>query len=283
MSEIIAKPMSEQLTMKKYESISDSDLVQYKEYIISNYPNDGANNEQMEYALTCKRLFSEGTVITYIGDSNEKYTKGHIYQIKIVDSAKTWEDITDAPIKILVSSMDNPIDVFTAMSKAGLYLLIPENGLCSILKKNAKGGIIKVVSGVALIISEGKIPDHSHIVIMGVNLGWSRNDQHIASYTGLSFSMHFGPNGWTGWVETSSGVGNINGRMGFNLRSFYAPEESGTLGQILQSNGENNIPTWITPNYATQQDIENAIGNVSELLGNTDDLENVLEPDMWEG
>lgn len=54
-------------------------------------------------------------------------------------------------------------------------------------------------------------------------------------------------------------------------QKVYAPTTAGSNGQIPQVvNGET---VWVTPNYATTTDIETAIGNVSSLLGNTDDLE----------
>lgn len=68
-------------------------------------------------------------------------------------------------------------------------------------------------------------------------------------------------------------VVKLNGVIYETVQNIYVPITSGTTGQILKSNGASNAPTWITPNYATQDDITNAIGNVSALLGNTDDLE----------
>lgn len=93
--QIIEKPMSEQCTMATYEAIADSDLVQYRDYTISDYPNDGANATQMAYALTCKRLFPEGTIIMFSGETDDAYTKGHCYQIQVDTSGiKSWKDIT---------------------------------------------------------------------------------------------------------------------------------------------------------------------------------------------
>lgn len=73
-------------------------------------------------------------------------------------------------------------------------------------------------------------------------------------------------------VSRTTKIGEVNGYI-FDHTSIYAPTMPGTEGQILQSNGEGEAPTWTTPNFATIDDINNAIGNVSALLGDTDDLE----------
>lgn len=68
-------------------------------------------------------------------------------------------------------------------------------------------------------------------------------------------------------------LNKLNGTMGNS--DIYAPTSGGTAGQILQSNG-NSAPTWVDQSelgLATLDDITNAIGNVSALLGDTDDLE----------
>lgn len=93
--EIIEKPMSAECTMKQYEAIPDSDFVENREYQLTDYPDNGANAEQMAYALTCKRLFPAGTVVTFSGTTDNTYTNGHLYQIQVDTSGtKSWKDIT---------------------------------------------------------------------------------------------------------------------------------------------------------------------------------------------
>lgn len=107
--QIIERPMPEQCTMATYEAIADNDLVQYRDYTISDYPSDGANAEQMAYALTCKRLFPEGTIIMFSGETDDIYTKGHCYQIKTVDENKTWVDITPAGAVVVDVTLETAI------------------------------------------------------------------------------------------------------------------------------------------------------------------------------
>ncbi len=80
-----------QLTMASYEG--KAELVNNLDYDIIDYPVDGITNEQMTFALTCKRLFPGGA--TFICKDNGTYKAGHTYQIKVSGDAKSWEDITD--------------------------------------------------------------------------------------------------------------------------------------------------------------------------------------------
>lgn len=61
-------------------------------YNITDYPNTGITNAQMKFALTAKRLFTEGETFICLDDG--VYTKGHIYKLNIVNDSKSWEDIT---------------------------------------------------------------------------------------------------------------------------------------------------------------------------------------------
>lgn len=81
-----------ELTMSEYEALATEDSS--VDYDITNYPTDGITNSVMTYALTCEKLFPEGTVFT-CSDSGT-YTKGNTYRIKVTNGVKSWEDITPA-------------------------------------------------------------------------------------------------------------------------------------------------------------------------------------------
>ena len=71
----------------------------------------------------------------------------------------------------------------------------------------------------------------------------------------------------TGYVdgrEEQGAIGYLNGHVTEFNESIYAPTTSGTAGQILQSNGINKAPTWITPDFATIDDVNNAINGMWE-------------------
>lgn len=80
-----------QLTMASYEG--KTELVDNLDYDIIDYPVDGITNEQMTFALTCKRLFPAGS--TFICKDAGTYKAGHTYQIKVSGETKSWEDISD--------------------------------------------------------------------------------------------------------------------------------------------------------------------------------------------
>ena len=85
-----------ELTMSEYETITSEDPS--IDYDIINYPQNGITNAVMTYALTCKKLFPEGTI--FICSDSGTYTKGNTYRIKVVDGAKSWEDITPSSANI---------------------------------------------------------------------------------------------------------------------------------------------------------------------------------------
>jgi hypothetical protein len=57
-------------------------------------------------------------------------------------------------------------------------------------------------------------------------------------------------------------IEQINDTTSF-INKIYAPTTVGNAGQILQSNGS-SAPTWVTPNYATLDDVNNAINGAWE-------------------
>ena len=68
-----------ELTMAEYEAIVEIDP--NKEYNVLDYPQLSITNEQMAYALTCNRLFPEGS--SFICSDDGTYKKGVAYKIII--------------------------------------------------------------------------------------------------------------------------------------------------------------------------------------------------------
>lgn len=79
-----------ELTMSEYEALTSEDSS--IDYDITNYPQNGITNAIMTYALTCEKLFPEGTV--FICSDSGTYTKGNTYRIKVTNGVKSWENIT---------------------------------------------------------------------------------------------------------------------------------------------------------------------------------------------
>lgn len=226
--QIIERPMPEQCTMATYEAIADSDLVQYRDYTISDYPSDGANTTQMAYALTCKRLFPEGTIIMFSGDTDDTYTKGHCYQIKTVDENKAWVDITpksENTIPLLVGTQEKPINFATDMEVGKLYKM---SGFANHYKLSEP---LTITADVLIVKTKEQ-------EFWG--LGWSVTLPQKTYYTNHNSKITTTTDGYI--VSVSYQAPRLNNDY-VSTQSFYAPETRGTKGQILQSTG--GSPTWI--------------------------------------
>lgn len=81
-----------ELTMAEYEALTSEDSA--VDYDITDYPQESITNSEMTYALTCKKLFPEGTV--KICSDNGTYTQGKLYQIVVSGGVKSWKDITSS-------------------------------------------------------------------------------------------------------------------------------------------------------------------------------------------
>lgn len=85
-----------ELTMAEYEALTSEDSA--IDYDITDYPQESITNSEMTYALTCKKLFPEGTV--KICSDNGAYTQGKLYQIVVSGGVKSWKDITSSSSSI---------------------------------------------------------------------------------------------------------------------------------------------------------------------------------------
>lgn len=64
-------------------------------------------------------------------------------------------------------------------------------------------------------------------------------------------------------------VVKLNGVNYQTVPNIYVPTTSGTTGQILQSNGASNAPTWFTPDYASQSYVDTQIANLVDSAPET--------------
>lgn len=81
----------DELSMSQYEALATID--DSVDYNITDYPDNSITNSQMDYALTCVRLFNAGE--TFICSDSGTYKIGHTYKIVVSDTGtKSWEDIT---------------------------------------------------------------------------------------------------------------------------------------------------------------------------------------------
>lgn len=253
--EIIEKPMSAECTMKQYEAIPDADFVENREYQLTDYPDNGANAEQMAYALTCQRLFLAGTVVTFSGTTDDNYTNGHLYQIQVDGSGtKSWKDITpvsEQSIPIITGTQENPI-LFSNMTTGGIYVLKGYLKLTDNTTQNLDRPLLCQ-----------KIWD-SKIVIW--NAHRLITDETLAYLPGTMVILNITGDVYTSTTDLST-IGEFNGSIPNNVGKFvdfYAPTTSGTVGQILQSNGSGKEPTWIDNSAPFILDITDLTTKISD-------------------
>lgn len=266
--EIIEKPMSAECTMKQYEAIPDADFVENREYQLTDYPDNGANADQMAFALTCQRLFPAGTAVTFSGTTDDNYTNGHLYQIEVDDSgSKSWKDITPAgeqSIVVLVGTEENPITPDMLDDDTKLYLLkgyirIVESGASDTTDKNLGGSTI-----LANVRGNSLKQYMFYNTIYSINLHLFVSNSIASGMTAYRLikneKVGFG-NFASGWSVKNLNNKNDWGNSGV---SFYAPTTSGTANQILQSNGANNAPTWIDNTAPFVLDITDLTAKISD-------------------
>ena len=259
--QIIERPMPEQCTMATYEAIADNDLVQYKDYTISDYPSDGANATQMAYALTCKRLFPANTVVTFSGTTDNTYTNGHLYQIQVDTSGtKSWKDITptgEQSIPIITGTQEKPINLATDLEVGNYYIL--------------RGYIYQgsrttpIIYNTDILCKIGKRND-----IVGV-ASFMNCDRY--SNKSVCCSFYISGNDIGSIIQSTSLINQISLNdtdYDAEVVKVYAPITSGTANQILQSNGSNKAPTWI----------DNKMPTIKHSEIKNDDTETTKE-DTW--
>lgn len=151
-------------------------------------------------------------------------------------------------IQELVGTEDNPINFATDMEDDKLYQI--------------SGYFVMDMSSQRLIqcVYDSKFLVYKTAGISHTNYRYITILSAIINFTTNTLSPSIG--NCSAWVETTGTLTNvsnattpksINGYTGAYKFSIYAPTTSGTSGQILQSNGTNNAPTWIdaqsiTPN-----------------------------------
>lgn len=261
--EIIEKPMSAECTMKQYEAIPDADFVENREYQLTDYPDNGANAEQMTYALTCKRLFPAGTVVTFSGTTDSNYTNGHLYQIQVDTSGtKSWKDITPAgeqSIPILTGTQEKPINLATDLEVGKWYLLT---------------GYLRYATDVNIHLHEKISASTKEVYVLASKDDFYRclfrsyyllNTNNQYTISDCDTRVSFNPT--TGNIQVTVpqvSVRKINNDRPSGSVAFYAPTTSGTANQILQSNGEGKAPTWIDNTAPFVLDITDLTTKVSD-------------------
>lgn len=192
-------------------------------------------------------------------------------------NAPTWIDFSQG-ITTLVGTEDEPINFATDMEVNHLYSCsgVFFNTVASSAQSSISGKTVNFqdqgrsflfykrnnTSVVCLASSHNTTNSKTTVIIFSAMYGITEItfDSTTGELTNIRSGMGFGR------------VNGIEGNGNAQALGIYAPIESGTSGQLLQSNGEGVAPTWVTANYASSADLETKLDvnqgteNINKLL-----------------
>ena len=205
-------------------------------------------------------------------------TSGQILQSNGSDKAPTWIDLPNSGIEILTGTAESPINFATDMEVNHLYSCsgVFFNTVASSAQSSISGKTVNFqdqgrsflfykrnnTSVVCLASSHNTTNSKTTVIIFSAMYGITEItfDSTTGELTNIRSGMGFGR------------VNGIEGNGNAQALGIYAPIESGTSGQLLQSNGEGVAPTWVTANYASSTDLETKLDvnqgteNINKLL-----------------
>lgn len=207
-------------------------------------------------------------------------TSGQILQSNGSDKAPIWIDLPNSGIEILTGTAESPINFATDMEVNHLY--------------SCSGVFFNTVSSSAQSSISGKTVNFQD---QGRSfLFYKRNDTSVvclasshnttnSKTTVIIFSAMYGiteitfdsTTGELTNIRSGIGFGRVNGIEGngnAQALGIYAPIESGTSGQLLQSNGEGAAPTWVTADYVSSAELETKL-DINQGTENANKLLNV--------
>ena len=147
---------------------------------------------------------------------------------------------TSGGIIQLVGTTSNPINFATSMEVGQLYS-------CS--------GVFNLENTLGLFITIGiqNPPAHfliykflpTEVLILDASLNRITINLIMGPSTNSTVAFSFNDKGQITNYSTGIKLASLNGNINDLAISIYAPITSGTSGQILQSNGDGNAPTWV--------------------------------------
>lgn len=226
------------------------------------------------------------------------------YQGVVSDTAKVSIDnknkievnVLKVPHKLTINNPDGSSNEFDGSENVSV--VIPENSISLLVGTESKPinwysdlqmGNYYIITGTILHSSDSVTTlsrkflayksDTYEITLYNIKLTSSTSIDYNIEYVHTQLTIN--SYGYPTDYRYITYVSNVNGETDINA-DIYAPTSSGTSGQLLKSNGT-GAPVWITPDYASQTYVDDAIsatktyvddaiGNASALLGNTEDL-----------
>ena len=153
---------------------------------------------------------------------------------------------TSGGIIQLVGTTSNPINFATSMEVGQLYSCSGEFYTTNTLGLTISFEVALIGDNPPYLIYK---PSDTQVLIFNAAFQLSTLNLMIGSLPNSTGSLTF--NSSTGVIsgyQVNLAITSLNGNIRsdrFTQRDIYAPVTSGTSGQILSSNGDNNDPTWI--------------------------------------
>lgn len=207
-------------------------------------------------------------------------TSGQILKSNGINKAPSWIDLPNSGIEILTGTAESPINFATDMEVNHLYSCsgVFFNTVASSAQSSISGKTVNFqdqgrsflfykrnnTSVVCLASSHNTGNQTTSVIIFSAMYGITEItfDSTTGELTNIRSGMGFGK------------VNGIEGNGNAQALGIYAPIESGTSGQLLQSNGEGAAPTWVTADYASLTDLETKL-DINQGTENTNKLLNV--------
>ena len=195
-------------------------------------------------------------------------------------------------METLIGTTENPINFATSMETGKLYSCKGVFSLTNVITDtNSLAYNLPIQMGSATYAYSYLIykANDGQIVILNCNISpVTQNGEttrvNISSSYYAHVRMKFNSKGEITACDQGMMLQNINGKLinsSVQRNGIYVAETAGTVGQILQANGEGQAPTWLTPsstisNLSTASEIPNAqavFNYVDDVVG---DIETAL-------
>lgn len=206
-------------------------------------------------------------------------TSGQILKSNGSNEAPTWIDLPNSGIEILTGTAESPINFATDMEVNHLYSCsgVFFNTVASSAQSSISGKTITFQdqgrsflfykrddTSVVCLASSHNANSQTAVIIFSAMYGITEItfDSTTGELTNIRSGMGFGR------------VNGIEGNGNAQALGIYAPIESGTSGQLLQSNGEGAAPTWVTADYVSSAELETKL-DINQGTENANKLLNV--------
>ena len=196
------------------------------------------------------------------------------------NNAPTWIDLPNSGIEILTGTAESPINFATDMevnhlySRSGVFF----NTVSSSAQSSISGKTITFQDQGRSFLFYKR--DDTSVVCLASSHNTGNQTTSVIIFSAMYGITEITFDSTTGEltnIRSGMGFGRVNGIEGngnAQALGIYAPIESGTSGQLLQSNGEGAAPTWVTADYVSSAELETKL-DINQGTENANKLLNV--------